>query len=92
MGRVLFYTPLNSTELPYSQEQDPHSTLGDIRSQFYEGYHKVAEEYDEEFNKRYEEDLSTTLIFVSIASFLDMYILKWATGWSILRCHFCLYH
>jgi hypothetical protein len=30
-------------------------------------YHKVAEEYDKEFLKKYDEDLNTTLIFVSLA-------------------------
>ena len=32
-----------------------------------EDYRKVADEYDKEFLKKYEEDLDTTLIFVSPA-------------------------
>ena len=35
---------------------------------FYEKYHKVAEEYDKVFMKKHEEDLNTTLIFVSFSS------------------------
>lgn len=40
-------------------------TQEDHQARFYEDYHKVAEEYDKEFLKRYDEDLNTTLIFVS---------------------------
>ena len=37
----------------------------DSRVKFYEKYYKVAEEYDKVFMKKHEEDLNTTLIFVS---------------------------
>lgn len=37
----------------------------DSRVKFYDKYHKVAEEYDKVFMKKHEEDLNTTLIFVS---------------------------
>ena len=37
----------------------------DHQAQFYEGYRKAAEEYDNEFLKKHGEDLDTTLIFVS---------------------------
>ena len=33
---------------------------------FYDKYYKVAEEYDKVFMRKHEEDLNTTLIFVSI--------------------------
>ena len=46
---------------------DSPSTQEDLRSEFYGHYHKEAEEYDKEFMKKYEEDLDTTLIFVSLA-------------------------
>ena len=36
----------------------------DHEARFYEDYRKVAEEYDKEFIKKYDEDLNTTLIFV----------------------------
>ena len=42
-----------------------HPTPEDIRSRFYEDYRKVAEECDKEFMKKHDEDLDTTLIFVS---------------------------
>jgi hypothetical protein len=49
-----------------SRKQDISSTdQGDHGAQFYEVYRKVAEEYDKEFLKKYDEDLNTTLIFVS---------------------------
>ena len=41
------------------------STQEDHRAQFFEDYRKEAEEYDREFMKKYDEDLNTTLIFVS---------------------------
>jgi hypothetical protein len=39
----------------------------DHQARFYEDYRKVADEYDKEFLKKYDEDLNTTLIFVSFA-------------------------
>ena len=41
------------------------------RARFYESYRKVAEEYDKEFLKGYNEDLDTTLIFVSFSSMIS---------------------
>ena len=41
---------------------------GDKKALFYEDYHKIAGEYDREFIKKYDEDLNTTLIFVSPTS------------------------
>ena len=41
----------------------------DPQTQFYKEYRKVAEEYDKDFLKKYEEDLNTTLIFVSLSGF-----------------------
>lgn len=38
----------------------------DHQAQFYERYRGVAEEYDKGFIKKYDEDLNTTLIFVSV--------------------------
>ena len=38
---------------------------GDTRSDFYSAYQKEAAEYDTHFVKQYDEDLNTTLIFVS---------------------------
>ena len=61
----------NVVETLCSQRQDTRSNPEDIRSRFYEDYRKVAEEYDKEFMKRYDEDLNTTLIFVSLFIFLS---------------------
>jgi hypothetical protein len=50
---------------PHSQKQDVVPVREDHQAKFYEDYRKVAEEYDKEFLKKHEEDLDTTLIFVS---------------------------
>jgi len=42
------------------------STQEDPRARFFEDYRNEAEEYDREFMKKYDEDLNTTLIFVSL--------------------------
>ena len=52
----------------YSRKEEPPSGQEDYRTRFYERYRHEAEEYDREFIKRYDEDLSTTLIFVCFAS------------------------
>ena len=67
-------------------------TQGDHRARFYEDYHKVAEEYDKEFLKKHDEDLNTTLIFVSSLPVSDEYVLTMGTGRSILCSHICVYH
>jgi len=50
---------------PPNREKDTLPAQEDHRSRFYEHYHKEAEGYDREFMKKYDEDLNTTLIFVS---------------------------
>ena len=61
MGRI----PLHAS--PERRRDFSRSQGHDVCSRFYEDYQKVAEEYDKEFNKRYDEDLNTTLIFVSLS-------------------------
>ena len=65
-GRVCFprqiRVPLRS---PRSTKQGLPSTQEDPRARFFEDYCNEAEEYDREFMKKYDEDLNTTLIFVS---------------------------
>jgi len=61
------------TKIPTHREQNAPVTQGlftqgDHRSRFYECYRKEAEEYDKEFMKKYDEDLNTTLIFVSLST------------------------
>ena len=42
-------------------------TPEDYRAQFYEIYRQEAEDYDREFIGKHDEDLNTTLIFVSLS-------------------------
>ena len=51
--------------LLFDRRQDVPSAQEDHRAQFFENYRREAEEYDKEFIKKYDEDLNTTLIFVS---------------------------
>ena len=67
-------------------------TQEDHRAQFYEDYCKVAEEYDKEFLKKHDEDLNTTLIFVSFARFFYGPILTKHTGWFVLCSHRRIHH
>ena len=60
-ARVLELMPSRSD----SVKQDAVPAQEDHRARFYEDYRKVAEEYDKEFLKKHDEDLNTTLIFVS---------------------------
>jgi hypothetical protein len=38
------------------------------RTEFYEKFERAADDHDSDFIKKYDEDLNTTLIFVSISS------------------------
>ena len=51
---------------PCSKKQDILPLQEDYKALFYEDYHKTSEEYDKQFLKKYDEDLNTTLIFVSL--------------------------
>lgn len=66
-GRISeFLSPFVKCRLtPFSQKKDVPSTRKDYQAQFYTDYRKVAEEYDKEFLKKHDEDLNSTLIFVS---------------------------
>ena len=76
----------------HSLTQDATSTRGDHRAQFYKAYRKVAEEYDKEFLKNHDEDLSTTLIFVSSARTFNGLVLTEHTGRFVLCGDFCIHH
>ena len=72
MGVIFCSTRIPLAKIPTHREQDAPPaqellTQGDHRSRFYEHYRKEAEEFDKEFMKKYDEDLNTTLIFVSFA-------------------------
>jgi len=75
-----------------SQKQGLQSTQDVLRAQFYEKYRKEAEEYDKEFMKKHDEDLNTTLIFVSRARHSVPRILNRVAGRSVLRRNICIHH
>jgi len=54
-----------------SQEKELLPTQEDPRAKFYDMYRHEAEEYDRDFIKKYDEDLNTTLIFVSLVGWSD---------------------
>lgn len=45
-----------------------HGTTSGPRADFYDKFQREAEDHDRDFMKKYDEDLNTTLIFVSISS------------------------
>ena len=65
MGRFLFSLTRVSLRLSLSPKRDALPIQEDPQAEFYKNYRKVAEEYDKEFLKKHDEDLNTTLIFVS---------------------------
>ena len=60
----------------------------DARLDFYAMYKKEATEYDTEYVKKYDEDLNTTLIFVSCMSSTPTSYLTVLVGGSVLCCQF----
>jgi len=66
MGKLSLVSLQSVFEPLCSLKQLP-SVQGDPRAAFYDIYRREAEEYDREFTKKYDEDLNTTLIFVSLA-------------------------
>ena len=75
-----------------SQKTSLPPTAEDYRARFYEVYRQEAEDYDKEFIKKYDEDLNTTLIFVSLPRCSGSHLLTCATGWSVLSRDFGLHH
>ena len=63
---ISFASNQDFTQIPCSKENDITPAQEDLQARFYNEYHKVAEEYDKEFLKKYDDDLNTTLIFVSL--------------------------
>jgi len=81
----------NVAETIHNSQQDIQPTQEDHRAKFFEHYRKEAEEYDKEFLKKYDEDLNTTLIFVSLVSSSSVWMLKRVPGWSVLCGRFRIY-
>ena len=65
MGKFLSCPIRMSPKPPRDRKQNVPPIQEDHRARFFEDYRKEAEEYDREFIKKYDEDLNTTLIFVS---------------------------
>ena len=93
-GRVFFVPRQTVIKILRSQRKDLASApaMEDYRAHFYETYRKEAEDYDKEFIKKYDEDLNTTLIFVSLVCYSNAHVLTWVLGRSVLRRDFCLHH
>ena len=64
----------------------------EYRTQFYDVYRREAEEYDKGFIKKYDEDLNTTLIFVSLSRCSQIHVLTRTTGWSVFCSSFGIHH
>ena len=77
---------------PCSRKQDTFPVQEDPQTRFYADYRKMADEYDKEFLKKYDEDLNTTLIFVSLIQRFCEYALTTVSGWSVLCRGFGLHH
>ena len=87
-GYGFFCTQPGSRSLrpPFNRGRAEFSTQEDHRARFFEDYRKEAEDYDKEFMKKYDEDLNTTLIFVSFV-FLSFVHANSVTGRSVLCSH-----
>ena len=89
----LLSSPTNmSLKPPFGLEGGEPHAQEDHQARFYDQYHKVAEEYDKEFLKKHDEDLNTTLIFVSSLWGLDDHTLTELSGGSFLRGHFRIHY
>ena len=92
MGEHILSSPRTVFKPLCSEDQGLQSAQEDYRTRFYEMYRHEAEDYDREFIKKYDEDLNTTLIFVSFFCCPRVNILTGFIGWSVLRRDFCVYH
>jgi hypothetical protein len=62
------------------------------RAEFYDKYKREADEYDKDFIKKYDEDLNTTLIFVSGDLCGVCNRSNGILGWIVFRCDFSVCH
>lgn len=87
--RVRITSPLiDRANSPYRKEEDPKLQRERLRAEFYKNYQKEAEEYDRGFTKKCDDDLNTTLIFVSSARRPDTRVLSLIAGRPVFRCDF----
>ena len=73
-------------------KRGPNPTAGIPTCTILRYYQREAEEYDREFMKRYDDDLNTTLVFVSAARHPNTRLLTRTAGWSIFRCGLRIHH
>ena len=70
-------------------------TASSARVEFYDKFQREADEYDSDFMKKYDEDLNTTLIFVSVfptsTPIVVLICLSGGIGWFVLRGHLCFH-
>ena len=92
MGKLHLISRHTVVRILCSQGKVSAPAVKDPRAHFYEIYRKEAEDHDKEFIKKYDEDLNTTLIFVSLVCYLNAHVLTWAEGWSVLSRNFSLHH
>ena len=64
MVRVLTITFYHSLHSPLKEIFDPQRTK-DSRADFFAVYRRESDEFDRDYVKKYDEDLNTSLIFVS---------------------------
>jgi len=69
--RTIASSFIGRSDPPHRKKGGPMSRQEYLRARFYRHYQREAEEYDREFTKKYDDDLNTTLIFVSLARNLD---------------------
>lgn len=75
-------------DLPSNQEHLPFPNPN-AQIEFYKKFKREADEYDNDFVKKYNDEADTTLIFVSfpLHSFRDLNAnldISWGIGWSVL--------
>jgi hypothetical protein len=70
------------------------ATPSGARGEFYTKFRREADEYDEYFTNKYDEDLSTTLIFVSTFPTVTRPRIDtwWNIGRFILSCYNGFHH
>ena len=75
-------------EAPQSPSPNPAMASSNPRVEFYDKYRRETDEHDRDFTKKYDDDLSNTLIFVSVfspsTSIVKLIRFSGGTGRSVL--------
>jgi hypothetical protein len=75
-----------------SKKQDKLPAQEDHEARFYERHRKLAKEHEKDFLKKYDEDLGTTLIFVSVMWGFAECPLTSVSGRSVFGRRLHVYH